>query len=75
MLNTPLRRLLALALPSEEREPDRWAHGLRHAGKWVLRGAVAVNGQRLEAGDGLAASDEGALAVTGAGEVMLFDLA
>jgi redox-sensitive bicupin YhaK (pirin superfamily) len=47
----------------------------RHAWLQVLRGAVTVNGLALEAGDGVAASDERALTVTGAGEVMLFDLA
>jgi redox-sensitive bicupin YhaK (pirin superfamily) len=45
----------------------------------VARGEVQVNGQRLRAGDGLAAVDEAALDVTGDGsadaDVLLFDLA
>jgi len=45
----------------------------------VARGEVSVNGQRLRAGDGLAAVDEAALDVEGAGDgvadVLVFDLA
>jgi redox-sensitive bicupin YhaK (pirin superfamily) len=49
----------------------------RHAWLQVLRGRVRVNGTLLEAGDGLAVSDERGLTVVGEqpGEVMLFDLA
>jgi redox-sensitive bicupin YhaK (pirin superfamily) len=49
----------------------------RHAWLQVLRGRVGVNGTLLEAGDGLAVSDERGLTVVGEqpGEVMLFDLA
>jgi redox-sensitive bicupin YhaK (pirin superfamily) len=49
----------------------------RHAWLQVLRGAVTVNGLRMKAGDGLAASDESALQVQAdsGGEVMVFDLA
>ena len=48
----------------------------RHAWLQVARGAVELNGQRLEQGDGAAASDEGRLAIVGRGpaEVLLFDL-
>jgi redox-sensitive bicupin YhaK (pirin superfamily) len=49
----------------------------RHAWLQVLRGDVVVAGERLQAGDGLAVSEEQALVLTGgtAAEVMLFDLA
>jgi redox-sensitive bicupin YhaK (pirin superfamily) len=49
----------------------------RHAWLQVLRGAVALNGQPLSAGDGAAVSAEERLEITGRGdaEVMLFDLA
>jgi len=49
----------------------------RHAWLQVLRGRVRINGTLLEAGDGLAVSDERGLTVVGEqpGEVMLFDLA
>lgn len=48
----------------------------RHAWLQVLRGAVHVNGELLQTGDGLAISDEPNLVVVGerTGEVMLFDL-
>jgi hypothetical protein len=45
----------------------------------VARGEVSVNGERLRAGDGLAAVDEAALEIEGAGDgvadVLVFDLA
>jgi redox-sensitive bicupin YhaK (pirin superfamily) len=49
----------------------------RHAWLQVLRGAVALNGQKLQTSDGAAVSDEKLLSVEAAGdaEVMLFDLA
>ena len=49
----------------------------RNAWLQVLRGAVEADGQTLSAGDGLAYSEEPAVAVkaTAAAEVMLFDLA
>jgi hypothetical protein len=50
----------------------------RHAWVQVLRGAVSVNGQRLSAGDGLAASDEPRLDFAPDGEkteFLAFDLA
>ncbi len=43
-----------------------------------LRGEADVNGHRLSAGDGLAASDETSFALRGAGaeaELLVFDLA
>ena len=55
------------------------AHGLgpgRHAWLQVARGAVELNGERLEQGDGAAVSDEERITITGRGtaEVLLFDL-
>jgi quercetin 2,3-dioxygenase len=49
----------------------------RHAWLQVLRGTVALNGQTVEVGDGVAASDEAALDIraTSDAEIMLFDLA
>ena len=49
----------------------------RHAWVQVARGAIAVNGQPLDAGDGAAVSDESALDLTAASdaEVLVFDLA
>lgn len=49
----------------------------RHGWLQVTRGSVTVNGHALEAGDGLAVSDEGSLTITTehGGEVLLFDLA
>jgi redox-sensitive bicupin YhaK (pirin superfamily) len=47
----------------------------RQAWVQVARGSVAVNGMALNAGDGLAASDSGVLAIEGDGEVLLFDMA
>jgi redox-sensitive bicupin YhaK (pirin superfamily) len=48
----------------------------RSAWVQVARGAVEVNRQRLEQGDGAAASEEWKLAITGRGdaEILLFDL-
>jgi redox-sensitive bicupin YhaK (pirin superfamily) len=48
----------------------------RHAWLQVLRGSVSAGGNSLEAGDGLAVSDERSLTISGAraAEVMLFDL-
>ena len=47
----------------------------RHAWVQVLRGGVRVNGETLKAGDGAALSEEARVAVEGAGELLLFDLA
>lgn len=48
VLNSPLRRLVGRALPSAEREPDRYAAGLRFTGKWVLRGAIILMGFKVQ---------------------------
>jgi redox-sensitive bicupin YhaK (pirin superfamily) len=65
-----LSRLDAKAEVSHQIAPGR------HAWLQVLRGAVALNGEPLTAGDGAAVSDEGALSIaaTETAEVMLFDL-
>jgi redox-sensitive bicupin YhaK (pirin superfamily) len=49
----------------------------RHAWIQVARGALAVNGERLDEGDGAAISDEAriAIAASAASELLLFDLA
>ncbi len=50
----------------------------RHLWVQALRGEAEVNGQRLSAGDGLAASDETSFTIRGAGaeaELLVFDLA
>jgi redox-sensitive bicupin YhaK (pirin superfamily) len=49
----------------------------RHGWLQVARGAVEVNGKKLEQGDGAAISDEKKLSIKGAedAEVLLFDLA
>lgn len=61
------------------RERDRASHALgpgRHAWLHVARGAVALNGTPLEAGDGAAVSEVGRLEVVGRAEseLLLFDL-
>jgi len=45
----PLRRLVGLAPPGEEREGDRYATGLRFVGKWVLRLSIVLMGLKLQA--------------------------
>ena len=50
----------------------------RHGWVQVVRGAVSLNGQTLQEGDGAMVSDERVVAVSGAadgGEILLFDLA
>ncbi len=47
----------------------------RHAWIQVTRGVVDINGLKLEAGDGVAVSNEGELILGGNGELLLFDLA
>ena len=46
---SPLRRLAGIAPPGEEREPDRYATGLRFVGKWVLRLSIILMGLKLQA--------------------------
>jgi redox-sensitive bicupin YhaK (pirin superfamily) len=49
----------------------------RHAWIHVARGEVSLNGNKLKAGDGVAATEESAITLEGidAAEVLLFDLA
>jgi redox-sensitive bicupin YhaK (pirin superfamily) len=46
----------------------------RYAWIQVARGSMTVNGSALEAGDGLAVSDERQVTLSGNGEALLFDL-
>jgi uncharacterized integral membrane protein (TIGR00698 family) len=48
VLNTPLRRLVRLELPSKEREPDVFASGVRFCGKWVLRAGIIAMGLKVQ---------------------------
>jgi len=48
VLNTPLRRLVRLELPGDEREPDVYAPGVRFCGKWVLRAAIIAMGLKVQ---------------------------
>jgi uncharacterized integral membrane protein (TIGR00698 family) len=48
VLNTPLRRIIGLAQPSADREPDRWASGLRYTGKWLLRLGIILLGLQVQ---------------------------
>jgi redox-sensitive bicupin YhaK (pirin superfamily) len=65
-------RLMATVLDGEtvkyDMQPGRYA--------WIqiARGTMAVNGSALEAGDGVAVSDERQVTLSGNGEVLLFDL-
>ncbi|HMM36255.1 MAG TPA: pirin family protein [Thermoanaerobaculia bacterium] len=70
-------RLSSTILREGESVPLEIAEG-RHLWVQVARGEAEVNGHRLEAGDGLAASDETAFTLRGAGkeaELLVFDLA
>jgi redox-sensitive bicupin YhaK (pirin superfamily) len=65
-------RLLATVLDGEtvkyDLQPGRYA--------WIqiARGSMTVNGSMLEAGDGVAVSEEPRLTLSGNGEALLFDL-
>jgi len=47
LLNTPARRLIGLELPGPDREPDRYAPGLRWVGKWALRLSIIGMGLKV----------------------------
>lgn len=69
--------LYATILGDESRVSLEIAPG-RHLWVQALRGEAEVNGQRLSAGDGLAASDETSFTLRGVGaeaELLVFDLA
>ncbi len=48
VLNTPLSRIVGIAEVGKEREPDRWASGLRFTAKWVLRLAIIMMGFKAQ---------------------------
>lgn len=48
VLNTPLRRLVRVELPGDDREPDIYAPGLRFCGKWVLRAGIIAMGLKVQ---------------------------
>ena len=49
ILNVPaFRGAVGLALPAAEREPDRYAAGLRFTGKWVLRAGIILMGLKVQ---------------------------
>ena len=48
VVNTPLARLAGLGVVGKEREPDRYATGLRFIGKWVLRAAIILMGMKVQ---------------------------
>lgn len=47
-LNTPLSRVIGLGAVGKEREPDRYAAGLRFTGKWVLRLGIVLMGLKVQ---------------------------
>jgi redox-sensitive bicupin YhaK (pirin superfamily) len=70
-------RLFVTELAAGERVEHRLAPD-RHAWVQVVRGAVTLNGEALQEGDGAAISGEHDVAITGGpggGEALLFDLA
>ena len=48
VVNSPLARLVGLGAVGKEREPDRYATGLRFIGKWVLRLAIILMGMKVQ---------------------------
>jgi len=48
ILNTPLGRRVGLVMPGPDREPDRYAPGLRYTGKWVLRLGIVLMGLKVQ---------------------------
>lgn len=50
VLNTPLGRVIGLAMPGPDRDPDEYAPGLRYTGKWVLRLAIVLMGLKVQTG-------------------------
>jgi redox-sensitive bicupin YhaK (pirin superfamily) len=72
VINQDARVFVAVVSPG-----DRVDHLLsdgRHAWIQVARGAIALNGQQLQQGDGAAISGEASLNISGDGEFLLFDL-
>ena len=48
LLNTPLSRVVGLGTVGKEREPDRYASGLRFTGKWLLRFGIILMGLKVQ---------------------------
>ncbi len=48
IVNTPLARMIRMGGVSKEREPDRYAAGLRYIGKWILRIAIILMGMKVQ---------------------------
>jgi len=48
VVNTPLARMLGMGALGKERQPDRYAAGLRFIGKWVLRLAIILMGMKVQ---------------------------
>lgn len=48
VVNTPIARMLGIGGKTKEREPDRYASGLRFIGKWVLRLAIILMGMKVQ---------------------------
>ncbi|MEA2750337.1 MAG: hypothetical protein QOI41_4480, partial [Myxococcales bacterium] len=48
VVNTPLALIVGLGVVGKEREPDRYATGLRFIGKWVLRLAIILMGMKVQ---------------------------
>ncbi|MBX3193011.1 MAG: putative sulfate exporter family transporter [Labilithrix sp.] len=48
VVNTPLAAILGVGARGKEREPDRYAAGLRYVGKWVLRLAIILMGLKVQ---------------------------
>jgi redox-sensitive bicupin YhaK (pirin superfamily) len=74
-INQDAKLFVTLLKPGEE-VTHELAQG-RHAWLQVARGAVQVNSEQLDQGDGAAISDENKIAIKGVqdAEILLFDLA
>src|SRR4030095_6081234 len=48
VVNTPIARMLGMGTVGKERQPDRYAAGLRFIGKWVLRLAIILMGMKVQ---------------------------
>ena len=44
----PLARAFGLGPVGKEREPDRYAAGLRYTGKWILRLSIVLMGMKVQ---------------------------
>src|SRR5262245_36289619 len=45
---SPLAKMIGIADAGMEREPDRYAAGLRYVGKWLLRLAIILMGMKVQ---------------------------